>query len=122
MKYDIENLRKELKKINTDSTSEQIIGIESLLRDINSHHVIPVHLHRELTSVICEIGKKSKYFEYSDVPQIVISLINKLKGRKAYVGEILENGQRKQNNDINAPNAAYKILRKTGIPLWPFKF
>ncbi len=122
MKYAIEKLREKLEEINTDSTSEQIIGIESLLRGINSHDVIPEHLHRELASVIYEIDKKSEYFKNSNVPYFVIRLINKLKGRKANAGEILENGQRKQNNDINDPNAAYKILRKTGIPLWPFKF
>ena len=79
MNYAIENLRKELKKINTDSTSEQIIGIESLLRDIISHHVIPEHLHRELVSVIYEIDKKSEYFKNSNATIYGISCYSKYK-------------------------------------------
>lgn len=120
MEYNINYLIRKIEKLNSNSPKNHIREIESLLRDINNQQAIPKHLYKKLALALIKVDEKREYFSGTNVHNTVIHLIDKMNSKpKVNSGEMLANGYNYMRKSFYDPNAAYKILTKFGIPLFP---
>ena len=129
----IEDLKTKVNKLKSNPSSQLIKEIESLLRDIRRREDIPQDLKRKLAPVINQLGAAYKYEMGSEIPYLVISVIDKITssqgsktssnqplfGRITNVnaGQTAACGLNKMRSDIKNKLSAFNILGNFGIKL-----
>lgn len=129
----IEDLKSKVNKLKSNPSSQLIKEIESLLRDIRRREDIPQDLKMKLAKVINQLGAAYKYEMGSEIPYLVISVIDKITssqgsktssnqplfGRLTNVnaGQNAACGLAKMKSDIRNKLSAFNILGNFGIKL-----
>ena len=129
----IEDLRVKVNRLKSSPSSQLLKEIESLLRDIKRRDEIPQDLKRKLAPIINQLGAYYRYEMGSDIPYLVISVIDKITstqgpktndnkpifGRITNVnaGQTAVCGQAKMISDIKNKLSAFFLLRNFGIKL-----
>lgn len=128
----IDDLKAKVKKLNTNPSSQLVAEIESLLRNVRCRDEIPQNLKGKLTLVINCLGETYKPEMGGDIPNLVLSVINKIvdsgnektvsrlvgADKTIDVGETAAEGQAKMNHDIRDKSSAFNILKNFGINPW----
>lgn len=131
----IEDLKLKVNRLMSSPSSQLIKEIESLLRDIKRRDEIPQDLKRKLAPIINQLGASYRYEMGSDIPYLVISVIDKItstqgsktsgsqslsaNGQRTAVnaGQTAVCGQAKMKSDIKNKLSAFNILGNFGIKL-----
>ena len=117
----INELETKVRMFKSNPSQQLVHEIESLLRDLKSRAEIPDHFKVRIAAVINQLGNAYNTNTYSQIPQLTLSVITKIKGNvkpKATAGEIAVQGQQEMRRNSNDPLSAYKIMRKFGKNLW----
>ena len=117
----INELETKVRMFKSNPSQQLVHEIESLLRDLKSRAEIPDHFKVRIAAVINQLGNAYNTNTYSQIPQLTLSVITKIKGNvkpKATAGEIAVQGQQEMRKSNHDPLSACKIMRKFGIYLW----
>lgn len=121
MEYIIAELENKVRQLKSDKSGRLLQEIESLLRDIKNQEGVPPHLKVKLASVINQIGEDYDRNTASNIPYLVLAVIDKIKtpsNAKATAGQTAVEGQNIMRRDTNDSLSASKIMSKLNFRLW----
>ena len=120
MEYSIDDLKKKVKLLKTDSSEQLVKEIEGLLRDIRRSDNIPYYQQGALAEVLVQLKNSCPKNGCGNIPYLVSDIIDKLIGRstKTTTGNTAAQGQDIVRQDANDPLSASKILSKLNFRLW----
>ena len=81
MEYSIDDLKKKVKLLKTDSSEQLVKEIESLLRDIRRSDNIPYYQQGDLADALVQLNNLYPRNICSNIPYLVRDIIDKMIGR-----------------------------------------